>query len=75
MSYHHNLTSDYERLAGFHESITKKANGIVYDIGTGSGILSAWAAPYANLIYAVEKNSAVAKKTRTYLRVLKIFLL
>ncbi len=67
MSYHHNLTSDYERLAGFHESITKEANGIVYDIGTGSGILSAWAAPYANLIYAVEKNSAVAKKTRTYL--------
>ncbi len=68
MSYHHNLTSDYERLSGFYESITKKSEGIVYDIGTGSGILSAWAAPYANFIYAVEKNSIVARETRSFLK-------
>jgi predicted RNA methylase len=68
MSYHHNLTSDYDRLAGFYESITKKSEGIVYDIGTGSGILSVWAAPYANFIYAVEKNSTVAKETRSFLK-------
>jgi len=67
MSYHYNLTSDYERLAGFYESITKKSEGIVFDIGTGSGILSTWAAPYANFIYAVEKDSIVAEKTRSYL--------
>jgi predicted RNA methylase len=67
MSYQNNLISDYERLAGFYESITKEAEGIVYDIGTGSGILSAWAAPYANFIYAVEKNSFVARETRSFL--------
>jgi predicted RNA methylase len=67
MSYHDNLTSDYERLAGFYESITKKSEGIIFDIGTGSGILSTWAAPNANFIYAVEKDSIVAEKTRSYL--------
>ncbi|OPY24559.1 MAG: ribosomal protein L11 methyltransferase [Methanobacterium sp. PtaU1.Bin242] len=53
-------------MAGFYEAI-KKVEGIVYDIGTGSGILSAWAVPYANFIYAVEADSAVANKTRPFL--------
>lgn len=54
-------------MAGFYEAI-KKVEGIAYDIGTGSGVLSAWAAPYANFIYAVEADSAVAKKTRLFLK-------
>jgi len=54
-------------LAGFYEAI-KKVEGIVYDIGTGSGILSIWAVPYANFIYAVEADSAVANKTRPFLK-------
>lgn len=54
-------------MAGFYEAI-KKVEGIVYDIGTGSGILSTWAVPYANFIYAVEADSAVANKTRPFLK-------
>lgn len=54
-------------MAGFYEAI-KKVEGIVYDLGTGSGILSIWAVPYANFIYAVEADSAVANKTRPFLK-------
>lgn len=67
MSYHYNLTLDHERLAGFYESITEKTKGIVYDLGTGSGILSAWASPYANFIYAIEKNPLISKETKLFL--------
>jgi predicted RNA methylase len=66
-SYHHNLTSDPQRLAGFYEAVKKKAKGIVYDLGTGSGILSTWAVPYSDFIYAVEQDPLTAEKTRCYL--------
>ena len=33
---------------------SKKARGTVYDLGTGSGILSVWAATQADFVYAVE---------------------
>jgi predicted RNA methylase len=66
-SYHHNLTSDPQRLAGFYEAIKEKAKGIVYDLGTGSGILSIWAVPFSDFIYAVEKDPVVAEKTSSYL--------
>ena len=55
MSYHQNLLLDQERLAGFHEAI-KNIKGIVFDIGAGSGILTSCAAPYADLIYSLEKD-------------------
>ncbi|KAF5089034.1 methyltransferase domain-containing protein [Methanobacterium aggregans] len=70
-SYHHNLTSDTERLAGFYEAIIKKAKGTVYDIGAGSGILSKWAAPYADFVYSIEINSKVAENTRSQLKSFK----
>lgn len=54
-------------MAGFYEAI-KTVKGIVYDIGTGSGIFSAWAVPYANFIYSVEQDPAVARKTRSFLQ-------
>ncbi len=58
-------------MAGFYEAINEKAKGIVYDLGTGSGILSTWAVPYSNFIYAVEKNPLVAEKTRSCLEKFK----
>lgn len=70
-TYHHDLTSDPERLAGFYEAIQSKAKGIVYDIGTGSGILSIWASTYSNFVYAVEINQHVAKRTRSRLKSFK----
>jgi predicted RNA methylase len=55
-------------LAGFYEAITKKANGTVYDLGTGSGILSIWAAHHADLVYSVEINKSIAESTRSNLK-------
>ncbi len=57
-------------MAGFYEAILKKAKGTVYDLGAGSGILSAWAAPNSNFVYAVEINKSIAESTRSNLKYL-----
>jgi predicted RNA methylase len=46
----------------------KKTKGTVYDLGAGSGILSAWAATHSDFVYAVEINKTVAKCTRSNLK-------
>lgn len=58
--YHYNLLKDTERLSAFYEAIKKLAKGIVYDLGTGSGIFSYFAAPHAKFIFAIEKNEKIA---------------
>mgnify|MGYP000846377138 FL=1 len=61
-SYQQNLLSDTERLTAFYRIINEKVmGGIVYDLGTGSGVLSSWTAPLARTVYAVEKNPITAK--------------
>jgi predicted RNA methylase len=45
----------------FYEVIQEKSKGIVYDLGTGSGVLSSWAAPLAHFVYAVEKDPSTAQ--------------
>jgi len=67
-SYQQNLLSDLERLAALYEAITQKSRGIVYDLGTGSGILSSWAAPLARFVYAVEKDPKTAKLAKHNLK-------
>ncbi|MDI6645118.1 MAG: 50S ribosomal protein L11 methyltransferase [Methanobacteriaceae archaeon] len=52
--YHYNLISDYERLSAFFEAIKENSKGIVYDIGTGSGILAIFASINAEKVYSVE---------------------
>jgi predicted RNA methylase len=37
-------------------------------LGSGSGILSTWAAPLADIVYAVEINNTIAKSTRANLK-------
>jgi predicted RNA methylase len=59
-SYHQHLLSDLERLSGFKETIEKEAHGIVYDLGSGTGILASWAAPHADFVYAIEKDKQIA---------------
>ena len=59
--YHFNLLSDEERLTAFTEAIKEKANGIVYDIGAGCGILSILASTYSNFVYSVEIDPKAAK--------------
>ncbi len=46
----------------------KKTKGTVYDLGTGSGILSAWAATHSDFVYAIEINKTVAECTRANLK-------
>ena len=60
-SYQQNLLSDIERLTAFYEVIREKSRGVIYDLGTGSGVLSSWAAPLSRIIYAVEKDPVTAK--------------
>lgn len=67
MSYHQNLVLDQERLACFCEAI-KNIDGIVFDIGAGSGVLTACATPYANFIYSVEMDHITARKTALFLK-------
>jgi predicted RNA methylase len=70
-SYQQHLLSDKERLAALYEAINKKSRGIVYDLGTGSGILSSWAAPLARFVYAVEKDPSTAQLAKNNLKSFK----
>lgn len=67
-AYHHNLLKDVERLAGFYDAIRKKAWGIVYDIGAGTGILSIFAAPFVDFVYVVEIDPLAAEYAKQNLR-------
>lgn len=59
---------DNERLAGFFEAITEKVHGTVFDLGTGSGILSLWASQYADEVIAVEINKYTAEMAQNNLK-------
>lgn len=62
MTYYDDLTRDEKRVSIFKEAIIQNAHGITYDLGTGSGILASFAAPYAKKVYALEINPLVIKK-------------
>lgn len=62
--YHYNLLQDTERLSAFYEAIWGNEWDVVYDLGTGSGILSYFAAPTTNFIFAFEKNPKSADCAR-----------
>lgn len=70
-SYQQHLLSDFERLAALYEAINEKSRGIVYDLGTGSGILSSWAAPLARYVYAVEMDPLTAELAKINLESFK----
>ena len=40
MTYYDDLVNDKKRVSAFKKAIDAKANGITYDLGTGSGILA-----------------------------------
>lgn len=70
-SYQQNLLSDTQRLTAFYEAINEKSRGIVYDLGTGSGVFSSWASPLASFVYAVEKDHPTAKFAQKNLKSFK----
>ncbi|ACX72990.1 protein of unknown function Met10 [Methanocaldococcus vulcanius M7] len=54
--WHYSLLTDYERLAIFKKVIenTLKGGEVIYDLGTGSGILAMMSAKKAKKVYAIE---------------------
>ena len=70
-SYQQNLLSDTHRLTAFYEAIKQKSRGIIYDLGTGSGVFSSWAAPLASFVYAVEKDHRTARFAQKNLKSFK----
>ncbi len=64
MTYYDDLVSDKKRVSSFKKVIDEKAKGIVYDLGTGSGILAQFASKNAQKVYAIEQNPLILKHTR-----------
>ena len=54
--YHYNLLKDNERLIAFYEAISSVKGDLLYDLGTGSGILSYFAKDNFKKIIAIENN-------------------
>ncbi len=65
MTYYDDLLKDNERLEAFRESITRCAKGIVYDLGTGSGILAEYASANADIVFAIEINKSAQKLAKS----------
>jgi predicted RNA methylase len=54
--YHYNLLKDNERLIAFYEAISSVKGNLLYDLGTGCGILSYFAKDNFEEIISIEKN-------------------
>lgn len=61
--YHSDLLKDYDRLAGFYNAICEYSsnNGLAYDLGCGSGILSYFLSSYFNEIISIEIDSKTSQ--------------
>lgn len=66
--YHQHLLEDRDRLSAFNEALSENDWGMVYDLGTGSGILSYFAAPNSDFIFALEKDPKSAACARKNLK-------
>lgn len=64
MTYYSDLINDTKRVSAFKKAIKKVSQGIVYDLGTGSGILAIFAADNADKVYAIEQNPFILKHTK-----------
>lgn len=62
--YHDDLLNDKKRVQSFKNAIEENAHGIVYDLGTGSGILAQIASKYADKVYAIEINPFTIKNAK-----------
>lgn len=64
MTYYSDLINDTKRVSAFRKAIKEISHGIVYDLGTGSGILAIFAADNADKVYAIEQNPFILKHTK-----------
>lgn len=69
LHYHFNMLRDQQRMAPFREAIdlTVPDNGVVLELGGGTGVLSWFAARKARAVYCVERNPALARAAQSFL--------
>lgn len=69
LHYHFNMLRDQQRMAPFREAIdlTVPDNGVVLELGGGTGVLSWFAAQKARDVYCVERNPALARAAQSFL--------
>jgi protein arginine N-methyltransferase 1 len=69
LHYHFNMLRDQQRMAPFREAIdlTVPDDGVVLELGGGTGVLSWFAARKARQVYCVERNPALARAAQSFL--------
>ncbi len=70
LHYHYQMLADDARMAGFRAAIAAivRPGSAGIDLGSGTGVLSFFAAEKARKVYAVEKNPELAAASRRILR-------
>lgn len=70
LTFHFEMLSDSKRVNAFRDAIrsTVRADDVVLDIGTGSGILALLAADYARHVYAIELDHSLARVAARHFR-------
>ncbi len=64
MTYYDDLINDNKRVESFKKAINRLSHGVVYDLGTGSGILAQFASNNAIKVFAIEQNPFILKHTK-----------
>ena len=69
LHYHFNMLRDQQRMTQFREAIhlTVPDDGIVLELGGGTGVLAWFAARTARRVYCVERNPALARAAQSFL--------
>lgn len=69
LHYHFNMLRDQQRMSAFREAIdlTVPDEGIVLELGGGTGVLSWFAAQKAGQVYCVERNAALTRAAQDFL--------
>jgi protein arginine N-methyltransferase 1 len=69
LHYHFNMLRDQHRMVPFRDAIalTVPENGVVLELGGGTGVLSWFAAQKARHVYCVERNPALARAAQSFL--------
>ncbi len=70
LHYHFQMLTDQVRMAGFREAIDTvvKPGATVLELGSGTGVLSYYAAQKAGKVYSVEYNGELVEVSRRLLR-------
>ena len=70
LHYHFNMLRDQTRMVPFREAIelTVPDGATVLELGGGTGVLSWFAAQKARQVWCVERNPALVRASRSFLR-------